>query len=105
VVTEYSLELSWLFEELRDIFYSESLIDGCSKIEFFGRLANAAIRFLEKDLNITAQKLCVAVLHESYAIYEEMQDGNFKALPIAIGNEIVDDYIDEAERSGFIGRK
>jgi hypothetical protein len=103
VITEYSLELSWLFEELRDAFYSESLIDGYSKIEFFGRLANTANRYILGNLKITAQELCAAVLHEGYAIYEEIIDGNFKTLPIAIGNEIADDYINEAERSGFIG--
>jgi hypothetical protein len=103
VVTEYSLELSWLFEKLRDAFYSKSLIDGCSKIEFFGRLANAANRYILRNSKINVQELCASVLHEGYAIYEEIIDGNFEVLPIAIGNEIVDDYIDEAERSGFIG--
>ena len=40
VVSEkFSLEISWMFEQLRDAFYAENLIDGFSKIEFFGRLA------------------------------------------------------------------
>ena len=103
VLTEHAAELSWLFEKLKDAFYSEELIDSCTKIEFFGRLANAAIRALKKNKDITAPLLCAAVLHEAYAIYEEIEGGVFEALPVAIGNEIVDDYIDEAFRSGFIG--
>ena len=42
VVTVHVAELSWLFERLRDSFMP--LLDGSSKIEFFGRLANAANR-------------------------------------------------------------
>jgi len=103
IITNFSLELSWVFENIRDAFYAESLIDGCSKIELFGRLANAANRFIYKNTNISARNLCAAVLHEAFSIYEEMQEGIFQELPIAIGNEIADDYIDEAERTGFIG--
>jgi len=94
VITEYALELSWLFVALRDIFYAESLLDSCSKIEFFGRLANAANRFISKNIQVTANTLCAAVLHEAFAIYEEMSSGEFRCFAVAFGNEIVDDYID-----------
>jgi hypothetical protein len=96
VVTDYSFELSWLFEALRDAFYAEARLDSCSKIEFFGRLANAGNRFLRRSSLPTAHQLCAAVLHEAYAIYEEMEDGAFQCIPIAFGNEIVDDYVNEA---------
>lgn len=103
LITNYSLELSWLFEALRDAFYAENRLDSCSKIEFFGRLANAANRFFRRSASPTAHHLCAAVLHEAFAIYEETEAGNFQCLPIAFGNEIVDDYVDEALRTGFIG--
>jgi hypothetical protein len=103
VVTPHSFELSWLFEALRDAFYAESRLDSCSKIEFFGRLANAANRFLQRSSHPTAHHLCSAVLHEAFAIYEETEEGTFQCFPVAIGNEIVDDYVDEALRTGFIG--
>ena len=92
VITEHALELSWLFEALRDAFYAESLIDGCTKIEFFGRLANAANRFISKNIQVTAHALCMTVLHEAFAIYEEIMGGEFKYLWFAVGNEIADDY-------------
>lgn len=103
VVTKYSLELSWVFECLRDAFYAEKRVDGASKFEFFGRLANAANRYLQRSDNPTARCLCAAVLHEAFAIYEEMETGEFRYFAVAIGNEIVDDYVDEALRTGFIG--
>jgi hypothetical protein len=103
VVTDYALELSWLFVALRDAFYAEERLDGCSKIEFFGRLANAANRYLTRTPNPTAHHLCAAVLHEGFAIYDEMEEKAFQCFPLAFGNEIVDDYVDEALRTGYIG--
>ena len=101
VVTKYSFELSWLFYSLRDAFYKEALIDGCSKMEFFGRLANTANRCIRKIIDISALNLCAAVLHEAFAIYKEIAEGNFNYLSIAIGNEIADDYIDDSLKTGF----
>ncbi len=103
VATDHALELSWLFENLRDAFYAESRLDGCTKIEFFGRLANAANRCLRREPSVSAGVLCAAVLHEAFAILDELEEGTFEYLPVAVGGEIADDYIDDAMRSGFIG--
>jgi hypothetical protein len=62
VVTTHTLEVSWLFEALRDAFYAENRLDGQTKIEFFGRLANAANRCLKKNAAPSAQELCAALL-------------------------------------------
>jgi mRNA interferase RelE/StbE len=102
VISRHASELSWLFEALRDAFYAENRLDSQTKVEFFGQLANAANRCLAQNADSSARELCAAVLHESFAIYEEMDEGAFESLSIAIGNEIVDDYVDEALRSGFI---
>lgn len=102
VVTSSSFELSWLFERLRDAFYAEKRLDGCSKIEFFGRLANAANRCIQRSTILTAHILCAAVLHEAFAIYDEMEEGKFRCLTVAPGNEIVDDHVGNASRPGYI---
>jgi len=47
VVTQYSKELSWLFDQLKSIF-SEN-IDYVSKYDFYGLLAQSAIDYLEND--------------------------------------------------------
>ena len=101
VVTQHARELSWLFERLRDAFYAEHRVDWETKIEFFGRLANAANRALKSSPGINARVLCAAVLQEALAILDEMEDGTFRSLPVAVGNEIFDDQVDGARRSGF----
>ena len=92
VVTRYDREVSWLFEKLRDAFYAENRLDSCSKIEFFGRLANAANRCIRQDNSHDAFMVCSEVLSEAIAIYNEMESGRFGCLPIASGSEILDDY-------------
>ena len=95
VETEYPLELSWVFMKLRDAFYAENLVNGCSKIEFFGRLANAAVRATKANPEISCAELCRAVAQEAETIYNEMTHGEFHYLTMGIGNEICDDMQDE----------
>lgn len=103
VVTPFFLELSWLFESLRDVF--AGAIDGTSKIEFYGRLANAANHYLKREVPHarTPSDLLLAVTHEAHAIRDQMEDGEFNFLVIAPGNAILDDLIERGEASGYLG--
>lgn len=105
VVTPFSSELSWLFYQLRDAF--AGLIDSVTKIEFYGRLANAAIRYQQylEDKPEDVQDLLSAVLHEAFAILDELDEGEFQYLLIASGNTISDDSVKQADRRGYIGIK
>jgi len=71
VVTQYDRELSWLFESLRDAF--SEVIDYQSKFEFYGRLADAADRYLiaESTEPQIAKGLLLAVLDEARALAKE----------------------------------
>ena len=91
VYTPHARELSWLFDSLRDAFAIESLLDGCNKIEFYGRLANAANAHLRKGGEITAAELCGAVLDEAVKMYGEMKNHTFEHLLVAFNGEIADD--------------
>ena len=91
VCTIHGHELSWLFDSLRDAFAIESLLDGCNKIEFYGRLANAANAHLRKGGEITAAELCGAVLDEAVKMYGEMKNHTFEHLLVAFNGEIADD--------------
>jgi len=104
VITPFSHELSWLFKEL-GLEAFRSLIDGTSKIEFYGRLANMAHRYQDrlKGKEENEKDLLLAVLHEAFAMLEEMEGGEFKYLSIAFGNEIYNDFIDSAEKEGYLG--
>ncbi len=101
VVTADAQELSWLFYQLQDIFVD--LYDNTSKLEFFGRLANAAWRYqsISKD-DENQRDLLFAVLHEAFAILEEMEEDIFEYFLVSPGKEIVDDFIEQSRRRGFI---
>ena len=74
IVTPYCKELSWLFIELRDIFYETPLIDYLNKYEFFGRLADSASKYMESvDDGIgNREVLLLAVHNEAEIILKEM---------------------------------
>lgn len=91
VITQYSHELSWLFMKLMRAFNSENRLDHINKIEFFGRLANAANRCINNSDKLTPHILYSAVLHEAFLIYEEMENKEFEYLCIARDNEIYND--------------
>ena len=101
VVTAHASELSWLFEQVRDIFME---IDnyGYLKEEIFGRLGNTANRFLSKNSDVNVRETLLSVMHEAFAIFEEIQDGEFKTLMVTSGNQIFDDLISESEKGGFL---
>lgn len=62
VVTKYSKELIWLFNQLGDIFSEK--IDYISKYDFFGSLAQEAIKFLKKNPeNIYPEQFLIKVLN------------------------------------------
>jgi hypothetical protein len=106
VVTPSAKVLSRLFYSLRDAFKK---IDDFSffKIEFFGRLANAALRYQSRlaGSSENPKDLLQAVLHEAFAMLDEMEEGSFKILPFAPGNTIWDDLVERGEASGYLGTK
>lgn len=64
VVTKYAKELSWLFFQLRDIFYEN--IDFISKHDFYGSLAQSAIDYINiNKRNLKANELLLWVLNTS----------------------------------------
>jgi hypothetical protein len=96
VVTEFGLELSWLFDQLRNAF--GPTIGGPGKFEFYGRLANAANAYLNAvhSKEQTARDLAMSSLLEAFVMLDEMGRGDFVALNVAIGNEIADDRVERA---------
>ncbi len=101
VVTPFAPQLSWLLVELWAVF--KPLMNGSSKIEFFGRLANAANRQIARSSDLRdPEELLAAVLHEGFAIADELDEGSFRYLDVSFGNMIYDDLIDEAERQGYL---
>lgn len=61
VVTKYVAELSWLFEELRDIFYQLGGDIAGWKYDFFGSLADAAEFAIQMGKDASPEELLLAV--------------------------------------------
>lgn len=100
VVTEYDGQLSWLFENIRDVFHDVESY-GFWKEELFGRLGNAANRYIQKHESHIVQKLLLAVVHEALCVAEEIETGEFRTLSISFNNEIYDDLFREIEIEGI----
>ena len=62
VVTKHVAELSWLFEQLRDIFYQLGGDIFAWKYDFFGSLAEASIFAIQMGKDETPEQLLLAVL-------------------------------------------
>jgi hypothetical protein len=105
VLTEHALEVSYFFEVLRDPFDEQALIDRCSKIEFFARLAAAADVCLLERPDATAHMLCAAVLREAYAMAKQMNEGEFAASIAAERRQIGDDLTLAGQRTGYASIK
>lgn len=101
VITANAQELSWLFYQLQGIF--AQLYDSTAELEFFGRLANAAWRYqsISKD-DENQRDLLFAVLHEAFAVLDEIEEDNFEYFLVSPGYEIVDDFTEQFQRRGFI---
>ena len=64
VVTKYAIELSWLFIQLRELYYER--INSVSKYDFYGELAQKAIdQVNETDNKCSADELLFEVLRTS----------------------------------------
>jgi hypothetical protein len=67
-----------------------------TKIEFFGRLGNAAHRYQQRaGDNSQERELLVAVVHEAYEIVSDLEHSRFYALPVAPRGVIHDDFSPE----------
>ena len=64
VITKYAVELTWLFIQLRELYYER--IDSVSKYDFYGELAQKAIdQVNETDNKCSADELLFEVLRTS----------------------------------------
>jgi len=64
VITKYSKELSWLLNQLKEIFARE--IDYISKYDFYGLLAQSAIDYLEVNQeNVKCNELLNVVIDKA----------------------------------------
>lgn len=106
VETIYVGQLSWLFNKLKEVF---SQLDGYGHIwkeEFYGRLGNVAVKYHAVVNDASVSQLLDSVLHEAYAMAEEIFDyGSILALPITSGNQILDDIVGFSDLSAYLSQE
>ena len=90
VATKHHRELSWLFEQLRDLF--APYIDFMNKYEFYGRLADSANRFISTSGDEVQQDVLQSVLHEANSLLVEFS--TFGDLQPSISRKIGDDPLE-----------
>jgi len=105
VETAYVKELSWLFEQLRDIF-STSEGYGTWKEEFFGRLGNVATKFQSVCPEGTVKGLLIAVIEEASTMAEEISsEGGLQHLTITFDNRILDDFVLLSDNNKYLSEE
>ena len=73
IVTPHALELSWIFNDLRDIFVQAGVLDSINKFSFYQQLAEAASETIERNPAVGAAELCRKVVEKAKSIYMEME--------------------------------
>lgn len=92
VVTPHAASLSWLVRALWAA--CRPLFDSMTKLEFFGRLGNAARRYQQRaGAEENARDLLGAVVHEAYEILSDIENGRFQALLVAPAGVVHDDLL------------
>lgn len=101
VITKHASEVSWYFEQLVPAFCVECKARQ-PKEPFARRLALAAVTCKRRYKSPGARRLCTAVWHEAYAVYDEISHGTVN-YPPPDATDLTDKEIEEALASGFIG--
>ncbi len=77
VQAKYDLEISWILQKIRDIFFENEIVSKSNKNQFFTTLAkstNAFIKTSEDNYNVC--DLLLVVLHHTYLLLNEIESFN-----------------------------
>lgn len=91
----------WLFKKFTAIL--NKLPDyGMHKEEIFARLGNTLEMAENPELGLNANQKVAAVIQDMYEIAQDLIDGKVKSFMVAMGTEVVDDYISRSIKSGYV---
>jgi hypothetical protein len=105
VETKYVKELSWLFEQLKEIFWNNEGY-GAWKEEFFGRLGNVATKFQSVCPDGSVKGLLTAVIEEALTMADEIAfQGGLRYLAVTSGNRILDDFVLLSDNNRYLSEE
>lgn len=104
VETRFVGELSWLFEQLKEVFMvSEGY--GAWKEEFFGRLGNVAVKFQSVCPECSVVGLLESVVEEAMTMAGEIEKfGGIESLLVTTGNMILDDFTLVTDKNQYLSQ-
>ena len=101
VRTDMPRVYGWLFKKFTPIL--SKLPDyGLHKEELFARLGNTLEMAEKPELGLTANEKVAAVIHDMYEIAQDLIEGKVRSFQVAVGTEVVDDYITRSIKSGYV---
>lgn len=101
VRTDMPIVFGWLFKKFTPIL--NKLPDyGMHKVEVFARLGNTLEMAENPELDLTANEKAAAVIQDMYEIAQDLIDGKVRSLQIAMGAEVLDDYVTRSIKSGYV---
>lgn len=104
VRTEVPHVYDWLFRRFVRIL-SELPDYGFLKEEIFGRLGNT-INMTEAEYPaLSTEQKVAAVLADFWEISQDLLEGKIQGFAVALGAEVVDDYVSRSLKSGFINQR
>jgi len=105
VETKFVGELSWVFEQLRNIFWKNDGY-GAWKEEFFGRLGNVATKFQSVCPECSIGVLLEAVVEEAAVMAEEIVAyGGLQYLALTFDNRILDDFVLVSDNNRYLSQE
>lgn len=70
LVTPHYLEISWLMEKLRDIYYEVNALGHQDRREFFLPIIEAGMNVVENNPNASAQELSIPMFQKACSFFD-----------------------------------
>jgi hypothetical protein len=101
VRTEVPQVFIWLFKKFVPVL--SSLPDyGVHKEEIFGRLGNTIHMAESQNPPTTTDEQVASVVQDFWEICQDLVQGDFTSLPVALGADILDDFVSRSLKSDFV---
>lgn len=91
----------WLFKKFTPIL--NKLPDyGMHKEEVFARLGNTLAMAESPEFDLNANEKVAAVIQDMYEIAQDLIEGRVSSFQVAIGVEVLDDFVSRSIKSGYV---
>lgn len=94
----------WLFKQFASIFRDLPGY-GIHKEEIFGRLGNTLAMVEGLEPPATSEEKVAAVMQDFWEICQDLIEGRVQSFSVALGAEVLDDFVSRAIKSGYINQE